>query len=668
MSPTRSAKADPDVLKDLMFGRGPVRRFTQDSPVMPDVWLAYGESPKGRLDLLLTPHYRSSAGELARRVRERLEIERQSAHWLAFHPGESEEIDVVYNQSTVAARLSFDELVRAVLPLSGWWQTAISEETEEDLRQLLAAENRDVLARALVDPEQASRELQGPDIAPGTLRHLPGILWMFRIIGALAQAQQEEMRFVTEHPEVPAEGEAPAGSWYRPLVDAVAGLMADVPLETTEPVLYSVNRNRPASPTIARSSLAIKADAARLLFSVSCKDLAWAVIDSGIDASHPAFRLREPPDQKIYSEPFPRDGKRVLNRTRIVATYDFTRIRDLLNPSKLDVERLPEALRTRYHRGDEDAVRFVEEELTELKRSLQRGREINWDFLEPLIRVPQEEGIYQPPKSDHGTHVAGILAADWRAGDPGRDRPVRGGKGEETLQGVCPDLRLYDFRVLDDQGAGDEFAVIAALQFVRHLNAHKDYIVVHGSNLSLSMYHDVSNYACGATPVCEECERLVGAGVVVVAAAGNLGWRKKESLDSGPAEGYSPISITDPGNADGVITVGATHRFMPHTYGVSYFSSRGPTGDGRSKPDLVAPGEKIEAPVPGGESRLKDGTSMAAPHVSGAAALLIARHRELAGKPKRIKQILCETATDLGREKYFQGWGMVDALRALQSV
>jgi serine protease AprX len=63
-----------------------------------------------------------------------------------------------------------------------------------------------------------------------------------------------------------------------------------------------------------------------------------------------------------------------------------------------------------------------------------------------------------------------------------------------------------------------------------------------------------------------------------------------------------------------------------------------------------------------------DGTSMAAPHVSGAAALLMARHRELLGNPQRIKEILCRTATDLGREKYFQGSGMVDVLRALQSV
>jgi len=60
----------------------------------------------------------------------------------------------------------------------------------------------------------------------------------------------------------------------------------------------------------------------------------------------------------------------------------------------------------------------------------------------------------------------------------------------------------------------------------------------------------------------------------------------------GSYESYAAFSV-NPGNADGVITVGATHRYSPHTYGVSFFSSRGPTGDGRLKPDLVATGERI---------------------------------------------------------------------------
>jgi len=199
------------------------------------------------------------------------------------------------------------------------------------------------------------------------------------------------------------------------------------------------------------------------------------------------------------------------------------------------------------------------------------------------------------------------------------------------------------------------------------LNASSDSPMLHGINMSLSIRHKVKNFACGCTPVCEESERLVNAGLVVVAAAGNDGYLESQ-MDGGFSEGYRSISITDPGNAPGVITVGATHRDSPHTYGVSYFSSRGPTGDGRIKPDLVAPGEKITSTVPDSGLKAMDGTSMAAPHVSGAAALLIARHRELMAKPARIKEILCKTATDLGRERYFQGHGMVDILRAMQSV
>jgi subtilisin family serine protease len=177
----------------------------------------------------------------------------------------------------------------------------------------------------------------------------------------------------------------------------------------------------------------------------------------------------------------------------------------------------------------------------------------------------------------------------------------------------------------------------------------------------------VKSFACGQTPICVECNRISGNGIVIVAAAGNRG--VEAGTGTGAAfEAFRDVSLTDPGNADAVITVGATHRSAPHTYGVSYFSSRGPTGDGRRKPDLLAPGEKIVAPVPDKGSKALDGTSMAAPHVSGAAALLMARHRELIGQPRRIKEVLCRSATDLGREAHFQGAGLVDVLRALQSV
>ena len=139
------------------------------------------------------------------------------------------------------------------------------------------------------------------------------------------------------------------------------------------------------------------------------------------------------------------------------------------------------------------------------------------------------------------------------------------------------------------------------------------------------------------------------------------------------------LTINDPGNSDLAITVGSTHRDMPHVYGVSYFSSKGPTGDGRLKPDLVAPGEKIISCATGNlkEEGAKNqecdyvetsGTSMAAPHVSGVIAAFLSVRTEFIGKAERVKEIFVSTATDLRRDRYFQGSGLVDLMRAIQSV
>lgn len=143
------------------------------------------------------------------------------------------------------------------------------------------------------------------------------------------------------------------------------------------------------------------------------------------------------------------------------------------------------------------------------------------------------------------------------------------------------------------------------------------------------------------------------------------------------------LTINDPGNAELAITVGSTHRDSPYTYGVSYFSSKGPTGDGRLKPDLVAPGERITScaagkalekmhgpnPPPGLPYYIDDsGTSMAAPHVSGAIAAFLSIRREFIGRPEQVKRIFLQSATSLGRERYFQGHGLVDLMRAIQSI
>lgn len=662
-------KLDRQLLEQLMFGTGRVRRFTQDTPVLPDVWIEYarGRNDDERLTrppdttkaadpfppvkLLLTPLREQSSGTVAQELRRRLREDRATQEWRVFGHDPKSRPRVVYNQSTVAATLYFEDLIRVALPMTSWWARL---DKLWKIQGLDAPEVRDLLAQAVQDPEH-------PPLAPtgekeGETRRLPpALLWMIRIVGALAlvhRARRLPERFHTH-----GAGAAQPADW-RVLVDAVADLIRGVPSDLVErtALVHSISLNREATPTIARSTLAVKADAARRLFDISCADLAWAVIDSGVDARHPAFRQRQD-DKKLKPEAFRNADKDLENCTRIVETYDFSQIDLLLDPETSDQPKNLEK-RLKGKQGKE-----LREQLKILNDSLASGRSVDWKLIAPLLRIPHDEGDekYIPPGHDHGTHVAGILAADWKEAESQ-------GVLEADLVGVCPDLRLYDLRVLNETGSGDEFSVMAALQFIRYLNSTNDYMAVHGVNMSLSIPHDVSNYACGRTPVCDECERVVSSGVVVVAAAGNQGYRKLTTAEGQPVELYSNVSITDPGNAELVITVGATHRYRPHTYGVSYFSSRGPTGDGRSKPDLVAPGEKITAPLPGEAYGLKDGTSMAAPHVSGAAALLMARHNELVGRPARIKQILCDTATDLGRERYFQGAGMLDALRALQSV
>lgn len=681
----------------LLFGGEGERRFTQDSPVLPDVWIAYGADPAARQDLILTPHREARAGQVARTLRRCLELEEPD--------GEALELGhlITYLDASVAARLDLRELVTCVLPMTSWWEKHFwrrdggEDAPVRDAFEELAThpgELEEVLARRLHDlervPDLSRRRLYSPRRGDAAAAEAaPEVLWMVRVVGWLARMTEGDL-------EPPPAGDEAFREWrskldeddWRRVAAAVSRLLGGSlpePVKDSQAVVHQVHRGRSASPAVAESRLAVKSDAAWRLFDVSCASLAWAVIDSGVDATHPAFRLVDPAtkgEEETYREPFT-GGPPAVNRTRVVKTYDFTRIRVLLNPhllrllesavrNKAEDEDLPDGVRKEIAElaGNPERARALElatsdlarllaaqkelfAQLEDLRKILRFGRDVDWELLASFLEVPHQPGQYWIPADAHGTHVAGILAADWK----------------DEMQGVCPDLRLYDFRVIPAGGGSrdDEFNVIAALQFLRHLNRRQNQIVVHGANLSLSIRHEVANFACGRTPVCEECERVASSGVVVVAAAGNHGYLRYQTAE-GEREGYHTISLTDPGNAESVITVGATHRNRPHTYGVSYFSSRGPTGDGRVKPDLVAPGEKIVAPIPGEASREMDGTSMAAPHVSGAAAILMARHRELIGNPQRIKEILCSTATDLGREHYFQGHGMLDVLRALQSI
>lgn len=312
-------------------------------------------------------------------------------------------------------------------------------------------------------------------------------------------------------------------------------------------------------------------------------------------------------------------------------------------------------------------------------------------------------------ENGHGTHVAGIIAGEWRVtaealtsaeaptstaeSKPAVRIPIAVSrylkkdsedveyqqiKLVEGMRGMAPRCKLVSLRVLDENGKGSVSNLIGAIGHIQEINGYGRRLLIHGVNMSLGYNFEPEWFACGQSPLCVEVDRLVKTGVVVVVAAGNTGYGTLKSSIGATAAGMA-LTINDPGNADLAITVGSTHRDMPHVYGVSYFSSKGPTGDGRLKPDLVAPGEKIISCATGllkkeGAHGMEcdyvetSGTSMAAPHVSGAIAAFLSVRIEFIGKAERVKEIFLASATDLRRDRYFQGAGLVDLMRAIQSI
>ena len=487
---------------------------------------------------------------------------------------------------------------------------------------------RAIVSDALMDPEERARigfdpapDAAVPVVVELNLRHREGLPGARRDFLAGYQATL---------PGEP-EPEPVSDTYFRCLLtqDEILRLVEGDQRQPdpAERSIYRIWPDFPVRALIDVSCATVKADAARRSYDAAGRGITWAVLDSGIDEHHLHFR--------------------------------------------------------RHH--------TLEGEVADLHR----------DFTQP---GEPKRGDALVDRFGHGTHVAGVIAGGLparlprgtslqvveRVYDPAnpevpsiQHRQVR---QPEALAGIARECKLVSLKVLDDRGNGSSMNVVRALEYVRRdINGYGKLLRIHGVNLSLGYEFDPKWFACGQSPICAEVDRLVRSGVVVVVAAGNTGYGSLTALQRQTNVGLT-MTINDPGNAQLAITVGATHRDMPHTYGVSYFSSKGPTGDGRLKPDLVAPGERITSAAagkalasafPGAQPPEPDqaavyvedsGTSMAAPHVSGAIACFLSIRREFLGSPEEVKRIFLESATSLGRERYFQGHGLVDLMRAIQSV
>ncbi|MEU7841356.1 S8 family peptidase [Micromonospora sp. NPDC049114] len=229
----------------------------------------------------------------------------------------------------------------------------------------------------------------------------------------------------------------------------------------------------------------------------------------------------------------------------------------------------------------------------------------------------------------HGTHVASTIAGT-------------GAAAHGQRRGVAPDAGLVIGKVLDDHGSGADSGIIAAMEWA---STRADVV-----NMSLGG----SEADDGSDPLSLAVDRLsTSTGVLFVIAAGNSG-----------------AQISSPGSATSALTVGAVDRDDK----LADFSSRGPLVNSHAaKPELVAPGVDIVAARAAG-TNLQDpidryyeglsGTSMATPHVAGAAALLAQRHPDWTGA--KLKAALVGAADPLsGVDAYAVGAGRLNAARAL---
>ncbi|MET8908954.1 S8 family serine peptidase [Micromonospora sp. NPDC004551] len=232
----------------------------------------------------------------------------------------------------------------------------------------------------------------------------------------------------------------------------------------------------------------------------------------------------------------------------------------------------------------------------------------------------------------HGTHVAATIAGTG-AGSGGKYR------------GVAPGAKLLVGKVLSNEGSGGESEIIAGMEWAAHSGAKV---------VSMSL----GGTAQGDTdPMAEAVNRLTAeTGALFTIAAGN----------SGPGA----TTVGSPGIAAAALTVGA----VDGADAVTYFSSRGPLTDGRLKPEITAPGWQIVAARASGTTMgtpvddyytSASGTSMATPHVAGAAAILAQEHPDWT--PQRLKSQLVSTAkTTPGTSVYDQGAGRTDVSRAVR--
>lgn len=236
----------------------------------------------------------------------------------------------------------------------------------------------------------------------------------------------------------------------------------------------------------------------------------------------------------------------------------------------------------------------------------------------------------------HGTHCAGILASN-------------GYSSKGKYSGIAPEANILSVKVLDEKGNGKTSDILSAIQWIIDTKeVYKTRII----NVSLGA---VAQYRERKDPLVKAANRAIENDMIVVAAVGNSGPGRNTILS--PATGRYVISV---GALDG------KKSSQTGSSSIATFSSRGPTIDRIRKPDLVAPGVNI---ISLSNKSLNNytplsGTSMAAPMVSGAAALLLSLNPDY--NHFDIKKILTNSCQKINASSNDQGSGILDISKIFQ--
>lgn len=255
---------------------------------------------------------------------------------------------------------------------------------------------------------------------------------------------------------------------------------------------------------------------------------------------------------------------------------------------------------------DDIVVAIIDTGIDASHVDLDGGKVIGWNDLVNKKTTPYDD-------QGHGTHVSSIVAGT--------------GDGNPAYKGVAPGAALVGVKVLDKNGSGQMSNVDAGIDWVI---SNKDKYGIKVINMSLGTPFSSD----GTDSTSQAVNRAVDAGIVCCIAAGN----------SGPG----PKTVGAPGAATKALTVGATADPGEGGFNLAYFSSRGPTADGRVKPDIASPGFNITAAEAntGNGYIAHSGTSMATPFTAGTVALILDANPRLT--PDQVLSVLTSTARDFG--------------------